>query len=69
MVSAGHRWPVVLTPLYKLAAHVPAWREPAQRLGLVTLEQMTAALVHAVEHPATGVRVVEVPTIRSPVPD
>ena len=69
VLGPGHRWPVMLKPLYKLAAHVPAWREPAQRLGLVTLEQMTAALVHAVEHPAAGVRVVEVPTIRSPVPD
>ena len=69
VLGPGHRWPAVLMPLYQLAAHVPAWREPAQRLGLVTLEQMTAALVHAVEHPALGVRVVEVPTIRSPVPD
>ena len=69
VLGPGRRWPVMLKPLYELAAHVPAWREPAQRLGLVTLEQMTAALVHAVEHPALGVRVVEVPTIRSPGPD
>lgn len=69
VLGPGRRWPVMLKPLYKLAAHVPSWREPAQRLGLVTLEQMTAALVHAVEHPALGVRVVEVPTIRSPVPE
>ena len=35
VLGPGHRWPVMLKPLYKLAAHVPAWREPAQRLGLV----------------------------------
>ena len=69
VVGPGRRWPVMLKPLYRVARHVPRWREAGERLGLVTLEQMTAALVHAVEHPALGVRVVEVPTIRSPVPD
>lgn len=69
VLGPGRRWPVLLKPLYKIAEYLPAWREAGQRLGLVTLEQMTAALVHAVEHPALGVRVVEVPTIRSPVPD
>ena len=69
VIGPGRRWPLLFEPLYKIAAYVPAWRDTAERLGLVTLEQMTAALVHAVEHPALGVRVVEVPTIRSPVPD
>ena len=69
VIGPGRRWPAVLKPLYRLAAHVPSWREPAQRLGLVTLEQMTAALVHAVEHPQRGVYVFDVPSIRSPVPD
>jgi hypothetical protein len=34
------------------------------RVGLVTLRQMVAALVRAVENPARGVRIVEVPEIR-----
>jgi nucleoside-diphosphate-sugar epimerase len=69
VIGPGRRWPLMFEPLYRVAAYVPSWQDTAQRLGLVTLEQMTAALVHAVEHPALGVRVVEVPTIRSPVPD
>jgi uncharacterized protein YbjT (DUF2867 family) len=69
VIGPGRRWPLMFQPLYRIAAYVPTWRETAERLGLVTLEQMTAELVHAVEHPALGVRVVEVPTIRSPVPD
>jgi hypothetical protein len=42
----------------------PSTREGTQRLGLVTLQQMIAALVRAVENPAHGVRVVEIPEIR-----
>lgn len=36
----------------------------AKRLGLVTIGQMVAALVHAVEEPARGLRVMEVPQIQ-----
>jgi uncharacterized protein YbjT (DUF2867 family) len=66
VLGPGHWWPVLLQPLYWLAALVPAWREGARRLGLVTLGQMVAALVHAVEHPPQhgGVRIVDVPGIR-----
>ena len=39
-------------------------REGAKRLGLVKLRQMLAALVHAVENPASGIRIIEVPQIR-----
>ena len=42
-------------------------REGAQRLGLVTLEQMITALTFAVENPAVGIRVVAVPDIRAAV--
>jgi hypothetical protein len=37
----------------------------AQRLGLVTHEQMINALVRAVEQPARGTRIVEVPDMRA----
>jgi hypothetical protein len=53
-----------LKPLYWLAEHVPAWSDGAQRLGLVTLNQMAATLADAVALPSMGVRVVEVPQIR-----
>ena len=64
VLGPGHLWPYLLLPLYKVAGWVPATREGARRLGLVTLEQMLAALTCAVENPVTGIRVVEVPEIR-----
>ncbi|HEY6239554.1 MAG TPA: hypothetical protein VIW78_01815, partial [Burkholderiales bacterium] len=65
VLGPGHRWPWVLLPVYKLMEALPFAREPALRLGLVTLEQMIAALVAAVENPADGVKFVAVPEIRS----
>jgi uncharacterized protein YbjT (DUF2867 family) len=64
VLGPGHRWPVLLLPGYWLAERLPAIRDTARRLGLVTLRQMTGALAHAVEHPAHGLRIVEVPEIR-----
>jgi len=65
VLGPGHRWPCLLLPMYKLAELLPSTREGAQRLGLVTLEQMTSALTVAVENPVSGTRVVTVPEIRS----
>lgn len=64
VLGPGHRWPYVLLPIYKIMEWLPSTREGATRLGLVTLEQMVRALIHAVETPAEGVRIVEVPQIR-----
>lgn len=69
VLGPGHRWAVLLLPLYALAERLPRSRDTARRLGLVHLPQMTAALVAAVERPATlGVRAVEVPEIRAARP-
>jgi uncharacterized protein YbjT (DUF2867 family) len=65
VLGPGHRWPYILLPFYKFAELIPSKREAALRLGLVTVEQMVAALAWAVEHPAEGVRVMEVPAIRA----
>jgi len=65
VLGPGHRWPYLLLPMYKLMELLPSTREGATRLGLVTLEEMVWALVHAVETPAKRVRVVEVPGIRA----
>lgn len=67
VLGPDHRWPIALKPIYWLAEQLPATREAARRMGLVTLAQMVAALVQAVEHPpATGtVRIVDVPGIRA----
>ncbi len=64
VLGPGHRWPGLLLPLYWLAELIPSTRGGALRLGLVTLAEMVNALVAAVESPAAGVKVVEVPQIR-----
>ena len=65
VLGPGHRWPALLVPIYAVLRQCPSTRASAERLGFVTLAQMTWALVNAVEHPASGVRVVEVPEIRA----
>ena len=68
IVGPGHRWPLLLSPLYALLERLPSTREAALRLGLVTREQMVASLVAAVESPAETVNVVTVPDIRAAAP-
>ena len=65
VLGPGHHWPYVLKPFYWVARQIPVSAASAKRLGLVTLPQMVRALVAAVESPAEGVRVVEVPEIVS----
>jgi uncharacterized protein YbjT (DUF2867 family) len=64
ILGPGHWWPVLLLPLYAALERFPATRQGARRLGLVTLDQIVRLLVDVVEHPASGVRIVEVPEIR-----
>lgn len=64
VLGEGHLWPYALLPMYWLFERIPLTRAGARRLGLVTLEQMKWALVHAIENPCPGVRVLEVPQIR-----
>jgi uncharacterized protein YbjT (DUF2867 family) len=68
VLGPGHWWPVLLLPAYWFAALLPNTRASARRLGLVTLDQMLCALTHVVENPADGLRVLEVPQIRSSGP-
>jgi uncharacterized protein YbjT (DUF2867 family) len=68
VLGPGHWWPVALFPGYWLASLVPGFRDTARRLALVTRTQMLRTLVFAVERPADGVRVLEVPQIRSMPP-
>jgi uncharacterized protein YbjT (DUF2867 family) len=65
VLGPGHYWPYALVPVYAVLEMLPATREGARRLGLVTRGQMVAALVRAVEAPAAGVRIVEVPDIKA----
>ena len=66
VLGPGHRWPYALLPLYRLLECIPATRAHAQRLGLVSLAEMTRALCHAVDAPpAAGMRVLDVAQIRA----
>jgi uncharacterized protein YbjT (DUF2867 family) len=65
VLGPGHRGRTWLVPAYAVLRRLPATRAGAERLGLVTHEQMVAALVRVVEAPPdSGVRIVEVPEIR-----
>src|SRR5882762_7059979 len=55
---------VLLKPMYWFMERIPAARESAQRVGLVTIEQMVGALVRSIENPAHRVRILGVPEIR-----
>jgi len=65
VLGPGRRWPLLLLPAYWILGAFPRTRDSARRLGLVTLPQMIETLARAVERPAAGVRIVEVPQIRS----
>jgi uncharacterized protein YbjT (DUF2867 family) len=64
VLGPGHRWPFLLLPVYRFLQLLPPTRDTAVRLHPVMLEQMVAALVRAVENPASGVRIVEASEIR-----
>lgn len=64
VLGPGHHWPIVLKPLYQLCELLPLTRPAALRLGLVSLPEMVAALVNAVESPPETHHIVEVPEIR-----
>ena len=65
VLGPGHRWPHALIPLYWIMEQLPKTREGALRLGLVTIDQMIAALTEAVESGTSGTRILSVPEIRA----
>jgi nucleoside-diphosphate-sugar epimerase len=64
VLGPGHRWPMVLLPIYAVLERLPSTRASALRLGLVTITQMVAALVWAIEAPPRSTRFFTVPDIR-----
>ena len=64
VLGPGHRWAYTLLPIYWLFERLPGTRDTARRLGLVTLDEMVAALAQAVEAPGDGIRIYDVPSIR-----
>jgi uncharacterized protein YbjT (DUF2867 family) len=66
VLGPGRWWPYALVPVYALLRRIPATREGAMRLGLVTRRDMVRTLVRAVEAPpVSGIRIVDVPRIRA----
>ena len=64
VLGPGHRWPYAILPIYWILKKIPATKESADRLGLVTIDQVLSALVWVVENSATETRVIDVPRIR-----
>jgi uncharacterized protein YbjT (DUF2867 family) len=64
VLGPGHRWPYALLPVYWLLERIPATKQSARRLGLVTIRQMINALVWSVENAVDGVRILDVQQIR-----
>jgi uncharacterized protein YbjT (DUF2867 family) len=63
VLGPGHRWPAALLPVYWLAEKIPALRDGASRLRLVTLGQIISAMVWAVENPPSKHRILGAPDI------
>jgi uncharacterized protein YbjT (DUF2867 family) len=64
VLGPGHWWPVILLPLYGLANMVPAWKKKAAGKALVTLAQMLASLVNAIEAKPQLLSIVEISSIK-----
>jgi uncharacterized protein YbjT (DUF2867 family) len=64
VLGPGHWWPYAILPLYWFWGAFPSQRDTARRLYPVKLAQVVGAIVDAVEHPPSGVRVIEAPEMR-----
>jgi len=63
ILGPGHYWPYAILPVYWMLERIPSYRESAIRLKPIALGRFLRALVWAVENPATGVRVLDVPAM------
>src|SRR5581483_10548969 len=64
VLGPGHWWPYATLPFFWLVALIPSKREASRRLRPVTLKQTIGALLHAVENPPAGIRIIEAPEMR-----
>ena len=65
VLGPGHYWPYLILPAFWFCQLVPSLRAATLRLKPVTLAQTIHALVHAVENPPAGIRVIEAPEMRA----
>jgi uncharacterized protein YbjT (DUF2867 family) len=64
VLGPGHVWAYALMPLYWVLERVPKTKGSAQRLGLITIDQMVSALLWVIENPPQEIRILAVPQIR-----
>jgi uncharacterized protein YbjT (DUF2867 family) len=64
VLGPGHWWPVMLLPFYLLANMVQSWKQKAAGMALVTLRQMLAALVNAIEAAPQQQTIIEIAAIK-----
>src|SRR5205085_7428882 len=65
VLGPGHWWPYAILPVYWLLKRLPNTKESAERLGLVTIDQMLSAIIWATENPPSGVQILDVPKFAS----
>ena len=65
VLGPGHWWPYAILPMYWIWGAFPSQRDTARRLYPVKLAQVVNAIVDAVEHPPTDIRVIEAPEMRA----
>ena len=64
VLGPGHWWAYATLPGYWVLERIPKTKESARRLGLITIDQMVAALLWSIENPPEETRILEVPQIR-----
>ena len=64
VLGPGHRWPYLFIPMYWALRAIPATRDGATRLGLVTLRQMLETLAWSIETAGNDSRTLNVVDIR-----
>jgi uncharacterized protein YbjT (DUF2867 family) len=65
VIGPGRSWPLLLAPVYGFLERFPPTRAAALRLALVTITEMTNALVKAIENPERELRIMDVQDIRT----
>lgn len=66
VLGPGHWWPLLLKPFYWVGRLIPSFKEKAEKLDTVTIQQMILALVYAIEHlPSSNCEIYEVRHIQS----
>ena len=65
VVGPGHRWPLLLLPLFKILEWMPATRRKAKALALVSIHQLLDTLLMAIEQPEEVNEILDVDAIKN----